>query len=86
MDDLDLSESLEECPAPALAAEPDRLTVQIRYAPTPKQLAFHASCANEVLFGVNLYKAGLAEKVEGYLMDMLQGPGTVRATLQKYLA
>ena len=28
---------------------------------------------------------GLAEKVEGFLSEMLAGPGAVRATLVKYL-
>lgn len=30
---------------------------------------------NKVLFGVNLYEAGLAEKVERMLSEMLAGPG-----------
>ena len=42
--------------------------------------------SNPVLFGVNLYEAGLAEKVEALLMEELAGPGAVRATLKKYLA
>ncbi|MCI6378776.1 MAG: mannitol dehydrogenase family protein [Clostridiales bacterium] len=40
---------------------------------------------NPVLFGVNLYEAGLAGKVEGLFAEMLAGPGAVRATLKKYL-
>ena len=40
---------------------------------------------NEVIFAVDLKKAGLAQKVEGYLSEMLAGPGAVRATLKKYL-
>lgn len=38
--------------------------------------------ANEVLFGVDLYKAGLGEKVENYFMLMLKGRGAVRETLK----
>ncbi|MBQ8653329.1 MAG: mannitol dehydrogenase family protein, partial [Clostridia bacterium] len=41
---------------------------------------------NKVLFGVDLKEAGLADKVEKYLSEMLAGPGAVRATLKKYLA
>ena len=41
--------------------------------------------SNEVLFGVDLKKAGLAEKIEGYLSELLAGPGAVRATLVKHL-
>ena len=37
------------------------------------------------LLGVNLYEAGLAEKVERMLSEMLAGPGAVRATLKREL-
>lgn len=40
---------------------------------------------NPALFGVSLYKAGLADKVESLLAQMLVGPGAVRSTLQKNL-
>ena len=42
--------------------------------------------SNAAIFGVSLYKAKLAGKVEGFLKEMLAGPGAVRATLKKYLA
>lgn len=41
--------------------------------------------SNPVLFGVDLYEAGLAEKVEDMFCQMLAGPGAVRATLERYL-
>ena len=41
---------------------------------------------NAVLFGVSLKAAGLADKVAGFLAEMLAGPGAVRATLKKHLA
>ncbi len=37
------------------------------------------------LFGVDLYVAGLAQKVEGMFAELCRGEGAVRATLQKYL-
>jgi len=37
------------------------------------------------LFAVNLYEAGLGEKVEGYFEELLAGPGAVAATLRKYV-
>lgn len=40
---------------------------------------------NAKIFGVNLYEVGMAEKVCGYLKEMLAGPGAVRATLKKYV-
>ena len=39
--------------------------------------------SNPTLFGVDLYEAGLAEKVTEYLKKMLTGPGAVRATLEE---
>ena len=41
--------------------------------------------SNASVFGVSLYEAGLADKVTGFLKEMLMGPGAVRATLKKYL-
>lgn len=41
--------------------------------------------SNPVLFGVNLYEAGLGEKVEGMFRELIAGTGAVRATLVKYV-
>jgi fructuronate reductase len=41
--------------------------------------------SNDRIFGVNLYEAGLGEKVEGYFAELVKGPGAVRATLHKYV-
>ena len=40
---------------------------------------------NQVLFGIDLKAVGLAEKIEGYLCELLAGPGAVRETLKKHL-
>ena len=37
------------------------------------------------IFGVNLYKVGMADKVCGYLKELTAGLGAVRRTLEKYL-
>jgi len=42
--------------------------------------------SNPVLFGVNLYEAGLGERIEGLFFEMISGADAVRNTLQKYLA
>ncbi len=42
--------------------------------------------SNKNIFGVDLYEAGLAEKVEGYYKELCAGKGAVRAVLKKYLA
>ena len=37
------------------------------------------------IFGVNLYDAGLATRIEGYFGELLEGPGAVAKTLRKYV-
>lgn len=41
--------------------------------------------ANASVFGTDLVKAGLADKIEGMFQELLQGEGAVRATLKKHL-
>lgn len=40
---------------------------------------------NAEIFGVDLEKAGLMDSVCGYFMEMIEGPGAVRKTLNKYV-
>lgn len=40
---------------------------------------------NDKIFGVNLYKVGLADKVCNYFRELAAQPGAVRSTLQKYM-
>ena len=37
------------------------------------------------IFAVDLYEAGLGEKIEGMFAELIAGPGAVRATLKKYV-
>lgn len=41
--------------------------------------------SDEKIFGVNLYKAGLGERVEGLFKELAAGKGSIRKTLQKYV-
>ncbi len=41
--------------------------------------------SDEKLMGMNLYEAGLGERIEGYFRELIGGRGAVRATLKKYL-
>lgn len=41
--------------------------------------------SNETIFGINLYEAGLGDKIEQMFYEMLKGKGAVRKTLEKYL-
>lgn len=40
---------------------------------------------NETIFGSNLVENGLAERIEGYFMELIAGKGAVRETLKKHL-
>jgi fructuronate reductase len=40
--------------------------------------------SNARIFAVDLYQAGLADKVESYFQEVNKGPGSVRAALHKY--
>jgi fructuronate reductase len=42
--------------------------------------------SNPVIFAVNLYEAGLGERVEACFGELAAGPGAVRATLRRYIA
>lgn len=42
--------------------------------------------SNPVLFGVNLYDAGLGKKIEGLFLELISGMDAVRNTLVKYLS
>lgn len=38
--------------------------------------------SDKKLFGVNLYNAGIGEKIENYFYKMLEGKGAIRKLLQ----
>ncbi|QTQ15436.1 mannitol dehydrogenase family protein [Treponema parvum] len=51
----------------------------------PFDKALKPLLSDETLFGVDLYKAGLADTVTGYFAELVAGPGAVRKTLEKYV-
>ncbi len=42
--------------------------------------------SNANIFGIDLYEAGIGDKIEEMFLEEIAGPGAVRATLKKYLA
>ena len=45
-----------------------------------------AILSNANIFGIDLYEAGIGEKIEEMFKEEIAGTGAVRATLKKYLA
>lgn len=41
--------------------------------------------SNKNIFGLDLYQAGVGEKIETMFREEIEGPGAVRRTLKKYL-
>lgn len=41
--------------------------------------------SNHIIFGTDLYTAGLGDKIENMFLELIEGPGAVRKTLIKYL-
>ena len=67
---------------PLLAYAKDALKgIELGYAGSLDQL--REILSNQKIFGVNLFEAGLADKVLGYFASMIKGPGAVRETLHK---
>ncbi|MBQ2813053.1 MAG: mannitol dehydrogenase family protein, partial [Clostridia bacterium] len=75
-----------ECsPDPMLETMQNQLSAVSFGDPASVKGNIDAILTNDTLFGVDLKKVGLADKVEGMLAEMIAGPGAVRATLKKYL-
>lgn len=70
-----LNEELQEQLSTVRVGDPDSLKEQAR-----------PILSNENIFGVDLYQAGIGEKIEEIFRSELVGPGAVRNTLKKYLA
>lgn len=47
--------------------------------------SFSRFLSDERIFGLDLYKAGLAELVENYFAELVKGKGAIRETLRKYV-
>ena len=45
----------------------------------------HPVLSNEKVFFIDLYKAGLGEKIEGMFREMIAGKGSTKATIHKYM-
>ena len=69
-----------------MLAELDEKLNEIRFGdPESVGNKLHPILSNANIFGCDLYEAGIGERIEGYVKEMLTGAGAVRATLKKYM-
>lgn len=70
-----LAEELKDEVSKVKLGEPESLSDQLRVI-----------LSNTEIFGIDLYDAGVAQKIEEFFKEEIAGPGAVRATLKKYLS
>ena len=80
----DNGEAMEISSDPMLPALKEALSGIELGKPESCQNQLDSILTNTAIFGTDLKKAGLADKVTHMLREMLAGPGAVRATLRKY--
>ncbi len=77
----------------AFEPSPDPLLAELRPyvqgipmgVPTVDEAHLKPLLSNQKIFGVDLYEVGLADRVLAYFVELLQGKGAVRRTLEKYV-
>ena len=80
----DQGNPFEPSPDPLLA-EAQAYVNDIKLGEKPDCSKLEGLLRNKTVFGVDLIKAGLADRVCGYFEELTAGPGAVRATLHKYV-
>ena len=69
-----MNEEIQEQLKDIVVGQPETVTDQLR-----------PILSNERLFFIDLYKAGVGEKVENMFREMIAGPGAIKATIHKYV-
>ncbi|MDO4518991.1 MAG: mannitol dehydrogenase family protein [Eubacteriales bacterium] len=81
----DNGNAYELAPDP-LAAEIHEQLSTIKYGdPASVTDQLRPILSNENIFFTDMYKAGLGEKIEGYFREMIEGPGSCKKTVYKYM-
>ena len=79
----DKGERFEQSPDPMLNTLCP-IMEQIPFGETEQIGAVKEILSNPAIFGVDLYEAGIGERVEEYFKEMNAGAGAIRCTLEKY--
>lgn len=69
-----MNEEIQEQLKDIVVGQPETFTDQLR-----------PILSNERMFFIDLYKAGVGEKVENMFREMIAGPGAIKATIHKYV-
>ena len=80
----DSGAAFEPSPDPLLATA-QAYVADMKLGEKPDCAKLDGLLRNRTIFGVDLYEAGLADRVCAYFTELCAGPGAVRATLKKYL-
>ena len=81
----DEGEEMELSSDPMIPDMQDALAdVELGGDPDTARKALKTILTNDVIFGTDLYEAGLGEKIGDYFIEMIKGPRAVRLTLEKY--
>lgn len=82
----DEGKSIELAPDPMVPELREQMSTIVYGEPESLKDQMKGILSNEVIFGVNLYEAGIGEKIEQIIREEIAGPGSIRKTVQKYLA
>ena len=82
----DEGKSIELAPDPMVPELREQMSTIVYGEPESLKDQLTGILSNEVIFGVNLYEAGIGEKIEQIIREEIAGPGSIRKTVQKYLA
>ena len=82
----DEGKSIELAPDPMVPELREQMSTIVYGEPESLKDQLKGILSNEVIFGVNLYEAGIGEKIEQIIREEIAGPGSIRKTVQKYLA
>ena len=76
---------MQLAPDPMIPQLQDQLKGIVYGMEQPVHEQLKSILSNENIFGINLYEAGIADKIEMMFAEEIKGTGAVRRTLHKYL-
>ena len=82
----DNGKPFEPSPDPLLAELQETVSSLTLGADNQDFSCLHALYSRSDVFGLNLYEAGLGERIETMVKELFAGAGSVRATLHKYVS